>query len=114
MLGYIILGMLAAFGTLSALWAVFGWLLPGLEGCVLVCWGVPEEEIFTKYELLKGLGILFCPFLVVTEGQYDWPDMEICRPEALPDRLKWERKRFDGTGNGDYTGNHQYGGISEL
>ena len=33
---YVLLGTLAAYGALSALWAALGWLLPGLRGCALV------------------------------------------------------------------------------
>ena len=29
---YVLLGTLAAYGALSALWAALGWLLPGLRG----------------------------------------------------------------------------------
>ena len=35
MAGYILLGFLAAFGALSALWAIFGWLLPAAVGCAV-------------------------------------------------------------------------------
>ena len=112
MAGYVILGMLSAYGLLSALWAAFGWLLPGLRGCALVCVGVPEEGTLNTVRWLKGLGLLTCPLLVVAEeGE---PDLEICSREDLVSRLEMERKRFDGTGNGDHSGHHQRGGVPEL
>ena len=114
MAGYVLVGMLAAFGVFCALWAVFGWLLPGLTGCVLVCPGPVEEEIFTKYKWLKDAGILDCPLLVVTESGEPAANVEICSWEDLRFRLEMERKRFDGTGNGDHPGRHQRRGISEL
>ncbi len=114
MAGYLVLGVLAAFGLLCAAWAVFGWLLPGMKGCVLVCVGVPEEQMLAKYRLLHGLGILECPLLVVADLENERIEYEICGREELFSRLERERKRFDGTGNGDHSGYHQHGGISEL
>lgn len=114
MAGYVILGTLAAFGALCAAWAAFGWLLPGLKGCMLVCLGAPDEEILAKYKVLNGLGLLDCPLLVVAEEGVCGSDTEICSREELLSRLEWERKRFDGTGNGDHSGHHQRGGVSEL
>ena len=109
-----ILGTLAAFGALCAVWAVFGWLLPGLKGCALVCMGVPSEEILAKYKLLRSMGLLDCTLLAVAETEEKSTDVEICRGKDLLSRLEWERKRFDGTGNGDHPGHHQCGGVSEL
>lgn len=114
MAGYVVLGMLAAFGCLCALWVSFGWLLPGLRGCALVCWEVPDEGILRRVKWMKGLGALDCPLLVVAEAGESSTDMEICSGKDLLSRLEMERKRFDGTGNGDHTGHHQRGGISEL
>ena len=114
MVGCVILGMLAAFGLLCALWAAFGWLLPGFRGCVLVCFGQPEAEIFTKYKCLRGLGLLDCPFLVVCDGMTEDPELENCTGEALLSRLEMERNRFDGTGNGDHSGRHRRRDFSEL
>lgn len=113
--GWFVLGTLAAFGLLSVLWALLGWLLPGDRGCALVCWGIPDEGTLARLGWLRSLGLLHCPLLVVAEeGQAIPPGTEICSGEALLSRLEWERNRFHGTGNGDYTGCHQCGGISEL
>ena len=114
MVGYVIVGMLAAFGAFSALWAAFGWLLPGVRGCALVCFGVPEEGTLHTVKWLKGLGLISCPLLIVAEEGKERPDAEICSGEELLSRLEMERKRFDGTGNGDHSGHHQHGGVPEL
>lgn len=114
-IGYIVLGTLAAFGLLSALWAALGWLLPGGKGCALVCVGIPDEEVLTRFEWLRSLGFLTVPLLVVAETERcPWPGTEICSREELLPRLERERKRVDGTGNGDPPGRHQRRGVSEL
>ena len=112
MAGFVILGTLAAYGLLCALWAAFGWLLPGLRGWVLVCVGIPVEGTLGTVKWLKGMGLLSCPVLIAAE-EADY-DREICSPETLLSRLEMERKRFDGTGNGDHSGHHQCGGVPEL
>ena len=115
MAGYILLGTLAAFGALSALWALFGWLLPGGKGCALVCFGVPDDGILSRYRWLKGLGLLRCPLLIVAEDEdFSCRDTEICSGERLLSRLERERNGFDGTGNGDHSGRYQRCGVSEL
>ena len=115
MAGYVIVGTLAAFGLLSLLWAVFGVLLPGGEGCAVVCFGQPRLEIFAVFKWLKGLGILKCPLIAVTEEENRYFDeTERCSPEDLLSRLIEERNRFDGTGNGDHPGRGKRRGISEL
>jgi len=115
MAGYVIVGTLAAFGLLAVLWALLGVLFPGGEGCAVVCCGTPRAEIFAVFKLLKGLGVLRCPLIAVTEKD-DCPidGTERCRPEQLLQRLTEERNRFDGTGNGDHSGCHQRRGVSEL
>lgn len=112
--GYVLLGTLAAFGCFCAVWAAFGWLLPGLKGCVLVYTGMPEKETLARYKLLKDMGLLDCPLLIVAEAEWENSYIEICSGEDLLSRLEWERKRFDGTGNGDHSGHHQCGGVPEL
>ena len=112
--GTVLLGTLAAWGLLCALWAAFGWLLPGLKGFVLVSFGLPPGEAAARYKWLKSLGLLDCPLQIVAEDAQVGPDMERCAGEELLARLEMERKRFDGTGNGDHSGHHQRGGVSEL
>lgn len=115
MAGYVMVGMLAAFGLLSLLWVLLGWLLPGGQGCAVVYFGEPEAERFAVFIWLKSLGILKCPLIAVAQEQCcPFDEVEICSREALIPRLTEERKRFDGTGDGDHTGRDQRRGISEL
>ena len=65
---WIVLGMLAAFGTLSALWALFGFLLPGQRGATVVCLckdGKSEEPVLRRYQWLRNMGLVRCPLLLV-------------------------------------------------
>ena len=115
MAGYWLFGILAALGLLSVLWALFGFLLPAGQGSAVVYFGEPKIEDLAVFKWLKSLGILRCPLIAITEAHcHHLEDIEICSPEALIPRLMEERKRFDGTGDGDHTGRHQRRGISEL
>lgn len=117
MAGTVLLGALAAFGLLSLAWAAFGWLLPGGRGAVLVCWGDPGEDVLWRMKWLRGLGLVSWPLLIVTEGPEENQrenGTEYCRPEELLSRLEQERKKTDGTGNGDPSGHHRRGGVPEL
>lgn len=113
MAGYFVVGALAAIGLLSVLWALCGWLLPGGHGCVLVCYGTPDEGICSRYRWLRGTGLLNCPLVAVDAVQMPpGEDLEQCAGEHLVDRLKQERNH--GTGTGNFTGCDQRRGISEL
>ena len=112
---YVAVGMLAAFGAFCALWTILGWLFPGGNGCVIVCVGEPDEQIIVKSKWLRDMGFPGVPMIVLTdEPGREYPGMENCSWEELLPRLEWERNRFDGTGNGDYSGRDQCRGISEL
>ena len=115
MAGYIILGAFGAFGCLSLLWALLGWLLPAGQGCALVCYGEPDEGILSRYLWLRGVGLLRCPLLAVVPSQTDSSaETENCTREALLTRSEWERNRADGTGTGDHPGRDRRRGVSEL
>ena len=94
---YVLIGFLAAYGALSVLWASLGWLLPGMKGCMLVYLGRPGEGICRRYRWLRGLGLMDCPLLAVTE-EAETEEIEVCGPENLLSRLAWEAERFGGTG----------------
>ena len=121
MVGYILVGTLAAMGLLSVLWVCFGALLPGAKGVALVCMGWPDGGTVSRYRWLREIGVLHCPLLIVTENA-EWLEedrllgcgIELCSPEALVSRLERERKNCDGTGNGDPSGRSERRGISEL
>lgn len=116
MAGYMILGFLAAFGGLSLLWTMLGWLLPSGKGLVLVCAGLPDPGVLGRYRWLRGMGFLNCPLVCIVErspGKVP-VDMEFCSRESLWNRLEWEKHYTYGTGTGDSSGRDQRCDISEL
>ena len=88
MAGYICIGGLAAFGLLSMLWCLFGWLLPSGKNGVLICIGDPV--FLHRFLWLRSLGLLRCP-LRVPEGDFSQKQrdelsergVEICSRERL-------------------------------
>ncbi len=66
MAGFVIVGVLAAFGALCVLWVLFGCLLPRPGGCklVYVCDG-REEAVLRRYFWLRDLGLLRCPLVLI-------------------------------------------------
>ncbi len=119
-------GIMAAFGIICALWALFGWLLPGNREGLVICFGtpgLPESGFIRRYLFLRDWGLLGSDLLVVDQGLAEperrWLEnrrcgIELCEPEELPARLELERKRIAGNGNGDHTGRDQRCGVSEL
>jgi hypothetical protein len=110
MASWILLSVLAAFGVLCVIWALFGFLLPGQRGTVLVCLCHPgnrEEAIIRHYGWLRDLGLLKAPLVLIDGGLTEEErarllgcrqGVEICSPEELFSRLEQERNRLDGTG----------------
>ena len=113
---YVLLGMLAAFGALAAVWTVWVFFLPKDTGCILICVGQPQLGFVTRWKWLAGCGLLRCPMIAVTDEEllYRSENIEQCSWETLASRLEMERKRIDGTGNGNRTGRHQRRDLSEL
>ena len=67
----IVLVVLAGFGALSLLWAVFGGLLPSPRGMVLMlsCTDLTEAEMAVhRHRWLTGIGVLRCPLVVIDGG----------------------------------------------
>lgn len=62
MIWYVLLGLLAAFGLLCALWTMFGFVLPGSRRCGIMLLCSPEEEknILRRLLWLRELGFLRC------------------------------------------------------
>lgn len=97
MVGYLFIGTLAAFGLLSMLWAVFGWLLPGGRGGMLVYpfrSGESAQSFVRRYLWLRGMGLISWPLILIDLGitgqEQAWlarSGIEICSLEELPDRL---------------------------
>lgn len=117
MAGMVFLGAMAAFGLLSLVWVLLGWLLPTGRGGAIVWIGKPDDGIRIRVKWLQSLGLLRLPLLVVTEDVLDDRQdayIEYCSLEQLCSRLEQERESFHGTGNGDSSGNHRGGGLPEL
>lgn len=104
MAGYLIVGLLAAFGVLSGLWTAFGWLLPDNRVGAVVCLYRPgdnREPLLRRYRWLRDMGFLRMPLILVCEtlpeeGELcQCPGVEFCRMEALPARLELERETLD-------------------
>ena len=121
---YIVLGMLAAYGLLCALWAVFGLCFSGARGWAAVCFCAPgQEAALRRCCRLRDWGLLRGCVLAVHKGltqerlqllSREFRDVEFCTLEALPARLELELEYFAGTGIGDHSGHHRGRGISEL
>lgn len=106
MVWYAVIGALAAFGLVCALWAGLGWLIPGAKGGVLVCLcasGENAEAFLCRCRWLRDLGLLRGPLLLVRQGITPveeqrllrrYPGIEFCSPEELSSRLELERKRL--------------------
>ena len=79
--GYIMLGTLAAFGLVSALWVLYGFLLPAERGGGRYLW-------------LRELGLLREELTMVDFGisnaERDWlteRGVTVCAPEKLAERM---------------------------
>lgn len=112
---------LAAFGALSALWCLLGWLLPSV-GDVMVCpEGADAHAVVRRYLWLRGIGLIRCPLIVMDSGLEDaertWMEkhgVRVCLRSEMARQLGIGEKELDGTGNGDPPGRYQRCGVSEL
>lgn len=93
MMGYVVLGLLAAFGGYCALWTLFGFLLPGSRRCTLVLLCSPHDEpaLLRRLLWLREMGLLRCALLVSGRSlnarqrqrlQQKFPSVEFCDPET--------------------------------
>lgn len=95
MAGYFLIGVLAAIGGLSVLWALLGWLLPVCrKGWLLYPAGSEQTEFVPVYLWLRSLGLVKCPLILVdlglSQGQrerFAEKGIEIYSLEELPERL---------------------------
>ena len=95
--GYIVLGMLAAFGLVSALWVLCGFLLPAERGGGLYAQarpGVTEDSFARRYLWLRELGLLREELTMVdfgiSDAERDWlaeRGVTVCTPEKLAERM---------------------------
>ena len=117
----ILVGVLAAFGLMCALWCLFGLWLSGGRGWVAVCYaGKTQTAALRRCRWLRNWGLYRGPILLVCrEENREMPELlsreaeniEICTLEALPARLELE---FQDARVADLTGHRGGGGISEL
>lgn len=120
------IAVMASFGAMSILWAIFGWMLPGGAGGIIICFGEPgasETGFVRRYLFLRDLGLLNCPMILVdrgmTETERRWLNKRcsgivIMNGAEFAQWLELERNRIDGTGIGDHPGRHRRCGVSEL
>lgn len=95
MAGYLVLAVLAAFGVLSLLWAMFGWLLPVCREGWMLCPGKPGDlSTVYVYLWLRSMGIVKCPLILADLGlsreeriRLTEKGIEICSLVELSERL---------------------------
>lgn len=102
MAGQVLVAVFAAFGLLSAGWALASIWLPAQPATVMVhiCSG-REEAAVRRYRWLRNLGVLRKPLILVdsrlTQKERamlcrSCPDVEFCDLAELPARMEQERK----------------------
>lgn len=111
MAGWILIGVLAAFGGFCVLWCLLGLLLPRAETVTLVFCRPGRAEAQLRRQLwLRELGLTAGAVIAVTAGlspqerdclTRKYRNVEFCGPEELASRLEAEEKRFGRDGNGD-------------
>lgn len=103
MLGYAVIGMLAAFGMLCALWVLLGVFLPGSSKTVTYCLCSKEDAIYIRrrWRWLKDLGLIRGRIVI------------LCDKQRTLEHIKQELEHID-PGTTDPTGHHRRGGVPEL
>ena len=115
MAGMILLGTLAAFGTLCALWTVLGACLPGdRSGLMIYCWrsGAAGRGFILRWRIQWELGLLRGKLAVIDLGLTEEDRLFLVRWGRNVEI--WEMEREDGKRIGNHPGRHRRGGISEL
>ena len=115
MAGMVILGALAAFGAMCALWLVTGALLPGdREGIMVYIWrdSAAGRGFAARWRIQWDLGLLRGRLLVLDLGLTEADRLFLARWGRNVEILETETE--DGTGTGNYSGRHQRRGLSEL
>ncbi len=104
MAGFVIFSTLAAFGAVCVLWMLFGFLLPGARGGVLVCLCKGREEaVIGRYLWLHGAGLLRCPLVLLdsrlpekrqTQITEKYPNIQFYSLQSFVAGLQKERQRL--------------------
>ena len=123
MFWFVVLGVLAAFGALCAVYVAAVACFPKLLGAALVCRGQSQKQelaCISRHRRLYELGLLKCP-LIVVESTLSEKEQQLFAKKH-PYLVFYTRAqyaaRFSGenshAGIGDPTGHHPDGGVSEL
>ena len=104
MLWFVMLGMLAAFGAVCALWILIGAVMPHRVCCKIICFCKEQDAGFVRHKCrwLREMGWIHNPVVIT------W-DLETATKE-----LEKEWTERNAAGYGDPPGNHRCGGLSEL
>lgn len=104
MLGYAVIGMLAAFGLLCALWVSFGALLPGSGKTVIYCICAKENApaVHRRWRWLRELGLIRGRMVILCDGK------------RARECIERELKQLDTAGNADPSGHDRRRDLSEL
>lgn len=115
MAGIILLGTLAAFGALCALWLLVGMCLPGdREGLMLYHWhsSGPGRGFLIRWRLQWDLGLLRGRLVVIDLGLTEEDRVFLLRWGRNVEI--WEREREDGERIRDHSGRDCRCHLSEL
>lgn len=118
----IVISALAVFGFVCLVWLMVLWLLPEMgEGRMFLSGepGIQDNCLLRRHLALQAMGLMSRPVTVVDLGlaapERRWtenqPGIELWTKERYLRYLETERKRIDGTGNGDHPGCHQRRGV---
>jgi len=99
------IGALAAFGLICAVWIGCGLMLPRIAGGAAVLTGPLDRETMDtarRWVWLREMGLLYTPLVALEEGltgyEREWlicNGFEICSREALTVRLGIGENAFD-------------------
>ena len=115
MAGMILLGALAAFGTLCALWLVLGTMLPGdRAGLMIYCWqsSAAGRGFVLRWRAQWELGLLRGRLAVIDLGLTKEDRLFLARWGRNVEI--WDMEIEYGKRIGNHPGRHRRGGISEL
>ena len=111
----ILLGTLAAFGAMCALWLILGTMLPGdRAGWMIYCWrsSAAGRGFVLRWRVQWELGLLRGHLAVIDLGLTEEDRLFLARWGRNVEI--WETEKEYGTRIGDHSGRHRRGGISEL
>ncbi len=120
---YILLGFFAAFGLLSALWTIFGLLLPGSTRCsaAVLCPKGREIAVIRRFCRLRELGLTRAD-LTVLDTHLNKKQQRCIQTKYPYITFSTRRDYLAGQGGepsiepgtGDFAGHHCCGGVPEL